>query len=232
MVAQRAGAHRVELCDNLLEGGTTPSAALIEFARNNLNIGLNVIIRPRGGDFLYSNTELEIMKKDIIIAKSLGVDGVVFGILNSNGEINISACNELIEISRPMTVTFHRAFDVCKDPIRGLQDLIDLGFDRLLTSGQKNKAEEGLELISELVKIAGERIIIMPGSGINETNFSKIKNVSNAKEFHVSCRTETESKMTFRREEVKMGGVQNYNEYKQKYSDLEKLKSIMSKIKK
>lgn len=195
MVAQRAGAHRVELCANLIEGGTTPSATTIEFLRNNLKIGLNVIIRPRGGDFLYSEIELEIMKKDIRIAKSLGADGFVFGVLKENGEINYVVNKELIEIARPMSVTFHRAFDVCKDPIKGLKTLIDLGVDRLLTSGQKNKAEEGLELISELVKIAGEKIIIMPGSGINETNFSKIKSESKAKEFHVSCRTETDSKM-------------------------------------
>lgn len=116
IIAQQSGAHRVELCDNLLEGGTTPSAAAIEFVRNNLQIDLNVIIRPRGGDFLYSLTELEIMKKDILISKKTGADGVVFGILTADGKIDVASCKELIEIARPMSVTFHRAFDVCKDP--------------------------------------------------------------------------------------------------------------------
>lgn len=203
---------------------------MIEMARKQLNIDLNIIIRPRGGDFLYTQTELKVMKKDILVAKKLGVDGVVIGLLSADGEINIRACEELIEIARPLNVTFHRAFDVCKNPIQALHTLIDLGIDRLLTSGQKNKAEDGLELISELVKIANDKIIIMPGSGINEMNFLKIKEGSKSREFHVSCRTAIESKMAFRKQEVKMGGVPDYDEYKQKYSDLNKLKSIMNQL--
>ncbi len=232
IVAQHAGAQRVELCDNLLEGGTTPSAAQIEFARKSISIGLNVIIRPRGGDFLYSDTELEIIKKDILIAKKLGANGVVIGALTAKGMIDELVCKSLIKIARPMSVTFHRAFDVCENPFKALETLINLGFDRLLTSGQKNKAEDGIELISELVKVANNRIIIMPGSGINESNFLKIKNASMATEYHVSCRSERNSKMVFRREEVKMGGQANYNEYKQKISDINKLRSIIAGINK
>lgn len=230
IIAQQAGAHRIELCDNLIEGGTTPSAAKIEIARKNINIGLNVIIRPRGGDFLYSGLEMEIIKKDIMVAKSLGVDGVVFGMLTPDGKIDEETCRSLIEIARPMSITFHRAFDLCIDPFEGMETLIDLGVDRILTSGQKNKAEDGLALLSELVKIADNRIIIMPGSGINETNFPKIMNHCKAKEYHVSCRTEFESKMKFRRENVKMGSFPNYNEYAYKRNDLQKLKSIIHSI--
>lgn len=230
IIAQNAGAHRVELCDNLLEGGTTPSSATIEFVRKAIKIDLNVIIRPRGGDFLYSKTELEIIKKDIHNAKMLGADGLVFGVLTSDGNIDVAACKSLIEMARPMSVTFHRAFDVCKNPFQALEILIDLGFDRLLTSGQKNKAEEGIELIAELVKLADNKIIIMPGSGINELNFSSLMEKSKAKEFHVSCRSEVESKMEYRKEDVKMGAALNYNEFVRKVSDLDKLKLIISKI--
>ncbi|MBU1013641.1 MAG: copper homeostasis protein CutC [Bacteroidetes bacterium] len=230
MIAQQAGAHRIELCNNLIEGGTTPSAASIEIARKHLKIGLNVIIRPRGGDFLYSALELEIIKKDIQIAKSLGTEGVVFGMLTPEGKINEEICKSLIEIARPMSVTFHRAFDLCVDPFEGMETLINLGVDRILTSGQKNKAEDGLTLLTELVETANNRIIIMPGSGINEQNFSKIMNQCKAREYHVSCRTEIESKMLFRREDVKMGSFPNYNEYAYKQNDLQKLKSIIHVI--
>ena len=170
------------------------------------------------------------MKKDIHIAKVLGADGVVFGVLSADGKIDIASCKLLIEIARPMSVTFHRAFDVCRDPFNGLETLIDLGFDRILTSGQKNKAEEGIELITKLVKLSNNRIIVMPGSGINESNFLKIMNQCGTSEYHLSCRSNVESKMIFRREEVKMGSIANYNEYVQKQTDINKLKSIISKI--
>jgi len=230
IIAQQSGAARVELCDNLIEGGTTPSAATIEFARKKLKIALNVIIRPRGGDFLYSKLELELIKKDIQIAKSLGADGVVIGMLTRDGRIDVEICKSLIEIARPMSVTFHRAFDLCLDPFEGMETLINLGVNRILTSGQKNKAEDGIDLLTELVKRADNRIIIMPGSGINEKNFSKIMTHCKAKEYHVSCRTEIESKMLFRREDVKMGSFPNYNEYTYKQNDLQKLKSIIHSI--
>lgn len=230
MISQQAGAHRIELCSNLPEGGTTPSAATIEYARKNLKIGLNVMIRPRGGDFLYNATEREIMKKDILTAKELGADGVVFGALNPDGTIDVELIQEFVNIARPMSVTFHRAFDLCIDPYMGLETLIDLGFDRILTSGQKNKAAEGVELISKLISIAKDQIIIMPGSGINELNFTIIMQACNAREYHISCRSERESKMSFRRDGVMMGGMSGYNEYKQKITDFHKIKSIISSI--
>ena len=227
LIAQKAGAHRVELCDNLIEGGTTPSAAMIEVARKNLEIDLNVIIRPRGGDFLYSNLEIEVMKKDIQIAKKYGADGVVIGCLTAKGNIDEHLCTSLIEIARPMSVTFHRAFDLCDDPYKSLETLIHLGFDRILTSGQENKASEGVDLISELIKKARGRIIIMPGSGINESNFETLVNQSEASEFHLSARSIVKSAMDFKHTKVKMGGIPEYDEYSIKRSDLQKLKTII-----
>ncbi len=227
LTAQKAGAHRVELCDNLIEGGTTPSAAMIEVVRKNLHIDLNVIIRPRGGDFLYSKFEIEVMKRNIQIAKESGADGIVIGALTANGNIDMDLCKSFIELARPMSTTFHRAFDLCKDPYQSLENLIGLGFNRILTSGCKNKAAEGVHLISELIKKAKDRIIIMPGSGINISNFSILMKQSGATEFHLSARSKIQSGMHFKRQEVKMGSIPGYDEYSIKRSDLRKLKAII-----
>ncbi|MCC7306747.1 MAG: copper homeostasis protein CutC, partial [Acidobacteria bacterium] len=150
--AEKGGADRVELCDNLVEGGTTPSAGSIEAARERLSIKLHVIVRPRGGDFLYSDIELDVMKRDILTAKDLGADGVVIGVLNADGTIDREHTRELVEIARPMSVTFHRAFDMTREPFEAMETLIDLGIDRILTSGQEPGAEKGVELIRELVE--------------------------------------------------------------------------------
>src|SRR4029079_2315147 len=151
---------RVELCDNLLEGGTTPSAGTIELARQHLTIALNVIIRPRGGDFCYSKIEFEIMRRDIELVKLMGADGVVIGILNPNGTIDKARTRTLVELARPMTVTFHKAFDMTRDPFAALDTLIELGVDRVLTSGQESSVLEGLDVVRALVKRAGRKIII------------------------------------------------------------------------
>jgi copper homeostasis protein len=226
--AQIAGADSIELCNNLIEGGTTPGYGTIFSARSNLNIGLNVIIRPRGGDFLYSNTEYDIMRREIDICSECGADGVVLGILRSDGAIDIERTAKLIELAHPMSVTFHRAFDMCSGPIQGLEDVIASGAVRLLTSGQKNKAEEGAELISQLVDQAGERIRIMPGSGISESNISWIAKATGAKEFHLTGRKIIESRMIFRKEEISMGGVPGMSEFSRKVADPEKIKKIIS----
>lgn len=226
--AQEAGADRIELCDNLIEGGTTPSYGTIMTARRNLAIGLNVLIRPRGGDFLYNDTEFEIMKRDIEKCGECGADGIVTGILRCNGTIDMDRMARLIELARPMTVTFHRAFDLCSNPEDGLKDLIASGIDILLTSGQMNSAEAGSELISKLVRQAGKKIRIMPGSGINDTNIRRIAEVTGASEFHLSARKTIDSEMTFRKEGVDLGSTQNYNEYSRKVADPEKIKNIIS----
>jgi len=197
MIAQAAGAHRIELCDNPFEGGTTASYGFIKTARENLSIELYPIIRPRGGDFLYSEIEFEVMKADIENCKSLGCDGVVIGILNADGTVDKKRCKQLVEFAYPMKVTFHRAFDRTNDPFKAMEDIISIGCERILTSGQKNLAIDGEELLNKLVKQANNRIIIMPGSGVNSDNIETLVKNTNATEFHTSARTFINSKMEF-----------------------------------
>jgi copper homeostasis protein len=230
MVAQYTGADRIELCNNLQEGGTTPGFGMISSARNNLCIGINVIIRPRGGDFLYSDLEYDIMRREIEVCGECGVDGVVLGILLPKGEIDIERTAKLVELARPMSVTFHRAFDMCKDPFKGLEDVISTGADRLLSSGQKNKAVEGLELIYQLICQANERIIIMPGSGINESNIVNIAKNSGAKEFHLTGRKIIESEMIFRRQNLSLSANSGISEYSRKVVDSDMIRSIINNL--
>ena len=206
MAAQEGGADRVELCANLLEGGTTPSAGSILLARRNLRIGVQVMIRPRGGDFCYSATEFDIMKLDIVAAKNAGANGIVIGILQADGAVDAARTRELAELARPLSVTFHRAFDMARDPYEAMETLIGIGIDRILTSGQESSVLEGLDLISDLVRKAGDRIVIMPGGGINERNFDKIARQSGAKELHVAALVEVEGLMKFRNSRCFMGG--------------------------
>ena len=206
VAAQLGGADRVELCANLLEGGTTPSAGSIRLARRSLHIGLQVMIRPRGGDFCYSAAEFETMKLDIATAGEAGADGVVFGLLSEDGSVDDKRTRELAGLARPMSVTFHRAFDMSRDPYESLETLIGIGIDRILTSGQESNALEGLDLIAELVRKAGDRIIIMPGGGITERNFDRILRKSGAKEVHVAALTMVEGPMKYRNPRCYMGG--------------------------
>ena len=206
--AERGGARRVELCDNLLEGGTTPSAGMIRLVRQKLKIDLMVMIRPRGGDFLYSAEEIQVMKTDIRLAKESGADGVVFGCLTTHGTIDKEKTVDLISVARPMKVTIHRAFDMVADPFQALQDLITLGADRVLTSGLEATAAEGANLIHELVKQAGDRIIILAGGGIRPHNIHELIHKTGAKEYHVSGRVPVESKMSFKNHNVAMGKSQ------------------------
>lgn len=203
LVAEQGGAYRVELCDNLKEGGTTPSYGMLLLARKNLSIKLFSIIRPRGGDFLYSDLEFEVMKADIVRCRELGCDGVVFGILKANGEVDIERCLELKKIAGNMETTFHRAFDRCKNPFKALEEIIEMGFERILTSGMKNTAIKGASLISELTKQAAGRISIMPGAGIRPENLKELINQTGATEFHSTAKGKIKSKMLFR--EIKTG---------------------------
>ncbi|MDD4729051.1 MAG: copper homeostasis protein CutC [Dysgonamonadaceae bacterium] len=229
--AQKGGAHRVELCAGIPEGGTTPSYGEIALAREMLNIKLNVIIRPRGGDFLYSDIEHQTMLHDIEIAKKLGVNGVVIGCLTADGEIDLERNKELIDAAKGISVTFHRAFDMCKDPFKSLEQIILLGCDRILSSGQQPTAEEGVELLKQLVKKADNRIIVMPGSGINEQNIASIALKTNAKEFHFSARESIKSKMEYRNPNLKLGGtVISIDEYAQNITDSDKVKRTISNL--
>ena len=230
--AQKGGAHRVELCAGIPEGGTTPSYGEIAIARKLLNIELNIIIRPRGGDFLYSDVEHQTMVHDIKMAKKLGVDGIVIGCLNADGTIDMARNKELIDAAQGMSVTFHRAFDMCKDPFESLEQIVALGCDRLLTSGQQPTAIEGISLLSKLVVKANERIIIMPGSGVNENNIATIAKETKAREFHFSAREPINSKMEYRNPNLKMGGtVVSIDEYVQNITDAEKVQRTINKLK-
>ena len=229
--AQRGGADRVELCAGIPEGGTTPSYGDIVMARKLLiTTKLHVIIRPRGGDFLYSDLEREIMLEDVRMARRLGVDGVVFGVLISDGDIDMDFMRQLMAESEGMSVTFHRAFDVCRNPFVALEQIIELGCDRILTSGQMPKAEDGVDLLKQLLEKAGDRIIIMPGCGVNAGNIAKIAQITGAKEFHFSARSKHESGMQFRKSRVSMGGSVMIDEYSRDVTDELIVKDIIAKL--
>ena len=229
--AQRGGANRVELCAGIPEGGTTPSYGDIVLARKVLDITkLHVIIRPRGGDFLYSDLEREIMLEDMRMARRLGVDGVVFGVLTADGDVDMDFMRQLMAESEGMSVTFHRAFDVCRDPFVALEQIIELGCDRILTSGQMPKAEEGVDLLKQLVEKAGDRIIIMPGCGVNAGNIARIAQVTGAKEFHFSARSKRESGMQFRKSRVSMGGAVMIDEYSRDVTDVNIVKETINSL--
>jgi len=195
--AVEGGADRIELCANLAEGGTTPSYAHIKKCRESFDIALFPIIRPRGGDFLYTKDEFEIMKNDIKLCKELGCEGIVIGLLNVDGTIDMTRTSELIDLAYPLEVTFHRAFDRCKDPFIALEELIEIGCQRILTSGQKPTVSEGVDLIAELNKKADDRIVILPGSGVRKDNIKMLAEKTGCIEFHSSLRGKTKSPMQF-----------------------------------
>lgn len=225
LAAQLGGAKRVELCANLAEGGTTPSYAEIAMARNMLIIELFPIIRPRGGDFLYSDLEFELMKQDIQICKKLKCDGIVTGILTAEGKIDKKRCAELVELAKPMEVAFHRAFDMTDNLEEALEDIISLGIVRILSSGGKASAIAGAEILAKLVIKAGHRIIIMPGAGINTSNIKELIRQTGAKEFHASARRQLDSRMIFRNKELNMGS--ETDEYSYSLTDTQLVRNLL-----
>lgn len=229
--AGEAGADRLELCSALSEGGLTPSYGLIQSVRKNFKARLHVLIRPRGGDFLYSAAEFEIMKKDIDLCREAGADGVVLGILMPDGNIDTERTAEIIEAAKPMSVTFHRAFDLCREPEKGLEDVIASGASRLLTSGQKSSAEEGAGLIRKLVQQAGTRIIIMPGGRLDVTNIERVARRTGASEFHLTGRKDIRSPMHWKVKGIAMGNPNGVEEYVRKVADREKIKDIINILK-
>jgi copper homeostasis protein len=194
---ENAGAHRIELCDSPADGGTTASYGFIKKARAKTNIELYPIIRPRGGDFFYSDDEFDIMKADVMHCKNMGCDGIVIGILTDDGNVDKEKCRQLIQLAYPLGVTFHRAFDRVNNASQALEDIIDIGCERILTSGLQPNAMGGMQQISSLIKQADERIIIMPGSGVRSTNIAEIAKYTNAKEFHTSARMVIGSSMEY-----------------------------------
>ena len=196
-MAQEAGADRIELCCNLKQGGLTPSIAAIETAVQCLDIAVYVLIRPRPGHFCYNDLEMQQMLSNIRWCKKAGVDGVVLGVLQKDGHIDQSKTARLVAAARPLQVTFHRAFDRCKKPLEALDVLINIGIDRLLTSGQSKSAFEGKELIKTLVLRAKKRILIMPGAGISASNIHELAQTTKAVEFHFSVGKDSLSSLVY-----------------------------------
>lgn len=195
LTAAKHGADRIELCSGFAEGGLSPSIGTIELVRESLDIPIHVLIRPRVGDFIYDKFELQAIKNEIKACKKLNINGVVIGTLKNDASIDTEALKELIDAAEPLSFTFHRAFDQCTDPMKALQKLIDCGVDRVLTSGCRNSALEGLEMLKELVTFANNRIIILPGGGINPTNAKTITDTLRIKEIHLSGKKEVLSPM-------------------------------------
>lgn len=209
LVAERGGAHRIELCSGLTEGGTTPSVGLIESARNHVHIPLHVIIRPRSGDFFYSEDEFEIMKRDVVVAKQLGADGVVLGILQEDGHVDTARTRCLVDLARPMSTTFHRAIDMAVDISQALADVTSAGVDRILTSGGTQNAEDSLATISSLVASAGNSVAIMVGGGIRETNVRRIITATGVREIHANVGQSAPSPMQHRNENISLGAMKD-----------------------
>jgi len=207
LAAERGGAHRIELCGNLLEGGVTPSAGLISTVRGKLSIGLWVMIRPRGGDFCYSPDEFETMEQDVLTAKQLGADGIVFGILHEDGSVDVLRTRHLAAIARPLQSTFHRAFDMSSDFSKSLEAIISAGVDRVLTSGGEQKVQEGIETLVRLIQAARERIIVVAGGGIAETNVRRAMAMTGVREVHASVRVPAPSPMRHRNDKISMGAI-------------------------
>ena len=203
--AEYGSAHRVELCSDLLEGGLTPSAGMIEAVRAKISIPMHVMIRPRAGDFCYDEHELDVMRRDILTAKTLGAQGVVLGILDPDGHIDIVRTRLLVELARPLSVTFHRAFDLSRDFMRALNDVCSTGADRLLTSGGEQTCVQGAGTIASLVQAAGNRIAIMAGSGIRAENAANIVHQTGVREIHVGLSTQYDSPMRYRNDRISMG---------------------------
>jgi copper homeostasis protein len=225
--AQEGGAARVELNDNMLMGGTTPSLGTIQVARKYLTIELLVMIRPRGGDFCYSDLELEVMERDLAAAQEAGADGVVFGVLRPDGTVDLPRMERLMAQAAPLPVTFHRAFDVCADPFRALEELVALGVRRILTSGQAPTVLEGRHLLRELIARAAGRLTILPGGGITEDNADLVVRELGVDELHAYLPGEEPSPMFHRNPRVFMGGALLPPEYTRSWTDPARVRGVL-----
>lgn len=228
ITAQQAGATRVELCAGLPEGGTTPSFGLIQLARQHLSIPLYVMIRPRGGDFLYTPTELEVMRADINVAKQLGADGLVLGLLNANGTVDEVKTRKLVELAHPLPVTFHRAFDLTRDPDEALEAVIRTGAIRILTSGQQPTAEAGSPLLRRLVAQAAGRIEIMAGAGVSAKNAGLLRKTG-VDALHLSGKLSVDSSMRYRSSTISMASALP-SEYERIEASAEHIQAVMAQL--
>ena len=231
IAAQVGGASRVELCENLNNGGTTASFGQILLARKMLHIKLYALIRPRSGDFLYNDIEFETMMADVRSCIEAGCDGIVAGILKADGNIDKERNGELVRLAKQwgLGVTFHRAFDMCANQYQALEDIIELGFERILTSGGKRTAMEGASVISHLVEKAAGKISIMAGAGINEHNVADLVRFTGVKEIHASARLNIESQMKYKNDHIVMGTNLN-DEYSFDQTDAERVKTLLKLV--
>lgn len=226
--AEKGGAARVELCCNLVEGGTTPSLGMLRMVKRAVAIPVFVMIRPRGGDFLYSDSEFDVMKEDLKILKENGADGIVFGVLTPDGGIDTERSRELVCLARPLPVTFHRAYDMVRDPLQSLEVLVEMGVDRVLTSGHDGTALEGLPLLGKLVNVARGRIKVVPGGGITEHNLRRILQDSGAVEFHCSARRPRSSSMEYCNASVSMGAKFGPPEFSVQVANEERVRNLVA----
>jgi copper homeostasis protein len=225
--AEAGGADRVELCAGLVEGGTTPSVGAISLARERLSIPIFVIVRPRAGDFLYSENELTVMQRDIAAAASAGADGVVLGVLTPDGRVDGDAMRHLVPLARPMSVTFHRAVDLTRDLEESLDALIDAGVDRVLTSGGAASAVEGIGTIASLVQRAAERIVVMAGGGITASNAARVVAETGVREIHVRGSSRVPSTMEYKRAGVACGKPYTPDEYARTVTDEQRIRDVV-----
>ena len=228
--AEKGGADRLELCGNMFEGGTTASYGVLQLAREMVSKPIYAMVRPRGGDFCYNDIEFEIMKREIKLMKELKIDGIVFGILTKEGKVDKERCSKLLDLWGTNKATFHRAIDVSSNLNEACEDIISLGFERILTSGGEANVMSGIIKLKELVEKYNDKIIIMPGSGINERNIEYINDTVKANEYHMTANKTVESVMQYRNENVFMGASLRPPEFSVKYTDENKVKNIKSKI--
>ncbi len=228
LAAAAGGAHRIELCAGLMEGGTTPGPGTLSLALERAGLDTMVLVRPRGGDFLYSELELEAMLRDVAAVREAGAMGVATGALARDGRVDREATARLRESAGPLSFTFHRAFDMTRDPLEALDTLAELGVDRILTSGQAASVAEGLPLLRALVRAAGDRIIVMPGAGIREESVGRILGETGAREIHFTALAWTESAMEHRNPHPRMGGTEIPGEYRRQVTDAERVRAMVA----
>ncbi len=227
IAAFRAGARRIELCSAPAEGGLTPSTATLRLARKYVKASIQVMIRPREGDFCYSEKEFESMLLDIAAAKMVGMEGIVTGVLMPDGTVDEKRLALLVDAAAPMQVTFHRAFDMCRDQEEAMEAIIYAGCTRILTSGGQQTAMEGLEELAKLIHKAGDRITIMPGSGVNLGNIKHIADTTGASEMHLSARSFIAGKMSYKKTGVSMGGNVTMPDYELQTPDENMIREIL-----
>ncbi|KAK7110217.1 copper homeostasis protein cutC homolog [Littorina saxatilis] len=226
--AEKGGANRLELCSNLLEGGTTPSIGLLTVVKSRVQIPIMVMIRPRGGDFLYTDAEIEVMKTDLKLLKQAGADGFVFGFLDIDGCIDVEKCKDFKELASPLPVTFSRAVDMSSNIFSSLHTLIELKIERVLTSGGSATALDGAPIIEKMVKESRGLITVIPGGGINEDNLERILALG-VREFHCSARIQQDSEMLYQRSGIALGGTLSPPQFGRKIASVMKVRNMVNK---